>query len=202
MTLSYSLTQFQLQTILLSSLLLIAISASAAETEATTERKLHTFPSWFHDSPFLDLQEATMDAVDEDKQGVMILFTTQGCSYCEKFVRVSLENPDIAKLVQKSFVSLGLEIFDDTELTSPTGEAMPVKEFAKKEGVGFAPTLLFYDENGKRVLRQIGYQAPERFTNLLAYVSEEQYRSIGLRDYINDQNSKKRKPGNIFTIKI
>ncbi len=194
MTLSFSPLRFTLPKILLSLLLLIFMSTSNGATDAVSdtansERAFHTFPAWFHDSPFLDLQEATTDAVEQSKKGVMILFTTQGCSYCEQFVRLSLEDSDIAKQVQFSFVSLGLEIFDDTELISPKGEALSVKEFAKREGAGFAPTLLFYDKNGERVLRKIGYQAPERFKNLLTYVSEEKYKSVSVRDYINSQHA-------------
>lgn len=61
---------------------------------------------------------------------------------------------------------------------------MAVKHFAKKEGVGFAQTLLFYDENGKRVLRQIGYLAPQRFLHLMDYVADDHYQSQSLRDFL------------------
>ena len=129
-------------------LLLALMNASFAASEDKKERKLHSFPEWFHDSPFLDLEEATSDASSEGKKGLMILFTTQGCSYCEQFIHESLGDPKIAALVQERFSSLGLEIFDDAEMVTPTGETMAVKHFAKQEGVGFAPTLLFYDNQG------------------------------------------------------
>ncbi len=169
-------------------LLLLIFSSSCISFGATTNeekaRKLHTFPEWFLDSPFLDLEEITSELSAEGKKGLMILFTTQGCSYCEQFIRESLGNPKIAAEVQERFASIGLEIFDDAEMVSPNGKTMAVKHFAKQEGVGFAPTLLFYDENGKRVLRQIGYQAPQRFTHLMDYVADKRYESQNLRDFI------------------
>ena len=168
-------------------LLFIFTSSSISFGAATNEEsagKLHTFPEWFVDSPFLDLEEVTSKASGDGKKGLMILFTTQGCSYCEQFIRESLSDPKIAVEVQKKFATIGLEIFDDTEMVSPSGETMTVKHFAKQEGVGFAPTLLFYDENGKRVLRQIGYQTPQRFTHLMDYVADKRYESQSLRDFI------------------
>lgn len=160
-----------------------SISFGAADKEVKA-RGTHTFPEWFVDSPFLDLEEVTSEISDNGKKGLMILFTTQGCSYCEQFIHESLGDPKIAGKVQEKFAAIGLEIFDDAEMISPTGETIAVKHFAKQEGVGFAPTLLFYDENGKRVLRQIGYQAPQRFTHLMDYVADKRYDSETLRDFI------------------
>ncbi len=167
-------------------LLFIASSSISFGASANKEsaRKLHSFPEWFVDSPFFDLEEVTSEASDNGKIGLMVLFTTQGCSYCEQFIRESLGDPKIAAEVQKNFSSIGLEIFDDAEMVSPSGKTMAVKHFAKQEGVGFAPTLLFYDKNGKRVLRQIGYQAPKRFTHLMEYVADKRYESQSLRDFI------------------
>ena len=144
----------------------------------------HSYPDWFIDSPFLDLEEAKDQAISEDKKGLMILFTTQGCSYCAQFIKRSLGNPQIAKQVQNRFASIGLEIFDDTEMVSPAGVTMSVKQFALQEGVGFAPTLLFYNEEGRRVLRQVGYQAPDRFVHLMDYVANKSYDKQSLSEYL------------------
>ena len=107
------------------------------------------YPAWFIDNPFFDLEEITTDISDSNKKGLMVLFTTKGCSYCEQFIKRSLGNPEIAKKVQNDFDSIGMEIFDDAEMVTPTGETIPVKQFAKQQGVGFAPTLLFFDAAGK-----------------------------------------------------
>lgn len=142
------------------------------------------YPNWFLDNSILELQDDLEEAVSEGKKGLMVLYTTQGCSYCAAFIRKSLNNPEIAAQVQKDFIAVGLEIFDDGEMVDPKGVETTIKEFAESEGAGFAPTLLFYDENGKRVLRQIGYQAPERFVQLLDYVANQHYASQSLKSFI------------------
>jgi hypothetical protein len=41
------------------------------------------YPDWFEDS-FLDLREDLAEASSEGKLGLMVLFTTEGCSYWEE----------------------------------------------------------------------------------------------------------------------
>jgi len=140
-------------------------------------------PDWFAHDPFYDLAETSRSARAGGKQGLMIIFGTKGCSYCEVFIQKSLGNPDIASLVRRKFASLYLEIFDDNEMVTPDNKPMIIKEFAKQEGVQFSPTLLFYDTDGKRILRVTGYQSPQRFKKILGFVSNRHYKSESLRDH-------------------
>jgi len=176
--------------VLMLSLMLVNFS-SAKTLDFDVESSKHKFPDWFVDNSFLDLEEATAEASSENKKGLMVLFTTQGCSYCDHFIKTSLGNPDIAAKVQQKFASIGMEIFDDAEMVTPSGESKAVKHFAVEEGVGFAPTLLFYDDKGKRVLRQVGYQSPKRFQKLMDYVSGNHYQSQSLRDFIASRQEAK-----------
>jgi thioredoxin-related protein len=148
-----------------------------------SEIKHIDYPAWFEGNSFHDLAEELDKAKSEDKEGLMVLFTTEGCSYCDVFIRTSLGDSAIASVVQQNFVSVGLEIFDDTEMTSPRGISMPVKKFADIEGVEFSPTLLFYGTDGDRILRLVGYQSPERFRLILEYLTSEYYRTESLHDY-------------------
>lgn len=142
------------------------------------------YPDWFKET-FYDLDDDIAEAGEDGKKGLMILFTTEGCSYCARFIDVSLGNPELAARVQKDFVAVGMEIFDDKMMTTPEGESMPIKAFAKERGAEFAPTLLFFDTDGQRVLRLPGYQTPERFGIVLDYVSGGHYSKVSLREYYN-----------------
>lgn len=135
------------------------------------------YPRWFLDTLFLDLQGDLRKAAARGKQGLMVLFTTEGCSYCDAFIRRSLGDPAIAATVQRQFDSVGLEIFDDAEMTSPKGESLSVKAFASHHRAEFAPTLLFFGADGELLLRAVGYQSPERFRAILAYLAEPRHRT-------------------------
>lgn len=171
-------------------LLLVLVSAFSTRSATATERfddramKHIAYPDWFEDSPFHDLREDLHEALADGRQGLMVLFTTEGCSYCDAFIRNSLGDPEIARLVQQDFATVGLEIFDDAEMTDPRGQPTAIKEFAEREGADFSPTLLFYGAQGETLLRIVGYQSPERFRMILGYVSGGHHRSEPLRAYL------------------
>ncbi len=175
---------------LLSSFLCLCVLLSLAAESATQARDfedsqvMHVgYPAWFKDS-LLDLQENIEEARAEGKVGLMVLFTTQGCSYCEVFIHRSLGDERLASLVQTHFDAVGLEIFNDAEMVGPRGAPLRVKHFAKREGVGFSPTLLFYGEDGRLLYRGVGYHSPERFRAVLDYLIGGHYVGASFRDYV------------------
>jgi thioredoxin-related protein len=159
--------------------------ASAEEFDDSAVKHI-VYPDWFNDG-FLDLREDLNAAVTAGRLGLMVMFTTEGCSYCELFIRRSLGDAELAARVQANFAAVGLEIFDDAEMTSPRGMALPVKQFALEEGAEFAPTLVFYGKDGERLLKVVGYQSPERFAIILDYLVGGHFRGESLRDYAGRQ---------------
>jgi thioredoxin-related protein len=167
--------------------LLLGIAAMPAYAQAAgmddSEIKHIVYPDWFSESVFFDLTEELDKASLTGKLGVMVLFTTEGCSYCHLFVRKSLGDPDLAAVVQQHFESVGMEIFDDREMTDTKGVSMAIKEFADREGAEFAPTLLFYGPDGDRMLKVVGYQSPERFRLILEYLIDGRAGSQSLAEF-------------------
>ncbi len=140
-------------------------------------------PAWFKTS-FLDLRADLAEARAAGKQGLMILFGTQGCAYCKAFIERSLKDPDIAAVVRRHFDTLHLEMFDDADLTDFEGRSLPVKAFARREGAAFSPTVAFYGLDGRRLHRVVGYQPPARFREVLDYVVGGHHRTLAYRDYL------------------
>lgn len=93
----------------------------------------------------MDLAEELDNSRSDNKQGLMVLFTTEGCSYCTAFIEQALGDETIAARVQQQLVSIGMEIFDDAEMVDPSGSDTLIKVFAAQQGVQFSPTLLFFD---------------------------------------------------------
>jgi thioredoxin-related protein len=163
-------------------LLLISTSLQAKEFKDSKFSHIE-YPDWFIDSPFLELNDDLANARATGKQGLMVVYSTEGCSYCGLFIKKSLGNQEIAAMVRKHFGAVGLEIFDDTNIVGPQGQESTVKAFAKQEGVMFSPTVLFYDKEGNRVLRITGYQSPKRFKTTLQYVVGKHYQTQTIAEY-------------------
>jgi len=141
------------------------------------------YPDWFLGS-LLDLQDDLETAVDEGKKGMVVVFGSKGCSYCAKFADEALKTPVIAEAMQRSFVSLYLDIFSDLEMTTPEGEELRVREFARQVGADFTPSVYFFDPTGRVVLRLLGYQSPARFALALSFVAEGHNADGSFREYL------------------
>jgi thioredoxin-related protein len=173
--------------LLLAGPFLLAVQGLPAQERPFDDSEiLHVaYPQWFKTS-FLDLQSDLEEARANNKDGLMLLFTTDGCSYCDRFIQVSLGNPELATRVRARYDSIGLEIFDDSEMTAPDGAQTVVKHFAKGLGAAFSPTLVFLGLDGEVLLRRVGYQSPQKFEQILNYLSEDN-QTLSFRDYLLKQ---------------
>lgn len=146
------------------------------------------YPDWFKQS-FLSMPDDAAEAAAHGKMGLFLFFTTQGCSYCHLFIEQSLGDPTLAARLREHFDSIGLEIFSDAEMTDFAGEETRVKTFALEQGVEFAPTLLFVDTVGRPLLRLTGYYGPERFAQVLAYLTTTEGEGRSWREYLAEQRA-------------
>jgi thioredoxin-related protein len=168
-------------------LLLVVPQLKAAGSEGELGQGLvnpgfHEKPTWFKNS-FLDLSEDLQEAVDEGKR-LILYFHQDGCPYCAKLLN---ENFSVKKIVQKTrqhFQLVAINIWGDREVTGLSGEETTEKAFAESMKVMYTPTMLFLDEQGRRVLRINGYYAPHRFLAALDYVASRQEHNLSFKDYL------------------
>lgn len=140
------------------------------------------YPAWFKES-FLDFKEDIADAKDNGKR-LMVFFHQDGCPYCNALVERNLSQKDIEAKVKKNFDVLAINMWGDREINYVDGNQYIEKTFAEALRVQFTPTVLFYDENGKIVLRLNGYRSPRRFSVDLDYVAKREEKNSSYRDYV------------------
>ena len=135
---------------------------------------LITYPEWFKES-FLDLQEDLKEAIDNDKQGIIVYFGQKRCAYCKRLMDVNFKLPDIVRYTRSNFDVIPIDIWSPEELTTPTGEQMTEREYSLNMGTNFTPSLIFYTRGGQIALRLRGYYAPYQFRAALEYVAGGHY---------------------------
>lgn len=146
-----------------------------------------TMPSWFLNS-FLDLQEDIEELHEQNKR--LILYIHQdNCPYCNLFVTKNLQNKKTKELLQKNFAVVSINMFGDKEITDTDEEVLSEKEFALKHKIQFTPTLIFFNEAGKQILRLNGYQNIKNFNLALEYIKNKREKLISFKNYIS-QNKK------------
>lgn len=140
-------------------------------------------PDWFKVS-FLDLQEDLDEAVKNGKQGLIIYFGQKRCPYCKAHLENNWGQKDILSYTRKHFDVIHINILGQKEVVGLDGNDYTEKEFAIAFETNFTPSLVFYNREGKLVLRLVGYRPPYQFRAALEYVADGHYRQEEFADYL------------------
>lgn len=169
-------------TLTLLGLLLCLPGAAAAESTEEVQRATpFDLPAWFKTS-FLDLKEDVAQATAKHKR-LMLYIGQDGCPYCRELMQNNFSQKPIVDYTREHFDVLAINMWGDAEVTDFSGKHLTEKEFAKQLKVQFTPTLLFFDEQGKVVLRLNGYLPPHQFTAALQFVAGHKNEASSFREY-------------------
>ena len=167
---------------------LLAISTVQAEEEIPQfiDKPLEEpiiLPKWFKLS-FLDLLDDVEDAKASGKKGIIVYFGQKDCPYCKAHLETNWGNPDTIKYTQKYFDVIALDVKGDRNITTIDGVVYDEKAYSAMHRTNFTPSLLFFNIEGKEVLKLQGYHPPYKFRAALEYVADEHYKTESFRDYL------------------
>jgi thioredoxin-related protein len=174
--------------------LFLAVPAWGDEGPILTEDGLYT-ESWFLES-FLDLRDDLEEARTGGKR-FAIMWELKGCPYCKETHFVNLQDPEIRAFAETNFLILQLNLQGSRAVVDFDGEEIEERELARKYGVRFSPTFLFFPARAdgladmpamKRSVAQMpGYFQPPHFLAMFRYVHEEAYGEQNFRSYLKRQ---------------
>jgi len=164
---------------LLALILFVAFAALAVAAEIGDDG-LHK-ASWMRDT-FKDLREDLAEANDEGKR-LMVIIEQRGCIYCKKMHEEVFPVPKVAAYIEENFFVVQINMFGDVEVTDFDGTSMAEKDMAKKWGLLFTPTILFFPSevgddkpaNAAAVAMMPGAFGRYTTFNMLNWVIEEGY---------------------------
>ncbi len=141
-----------------------------------------THPDWFKES-FLDFDEDIREAASNGKR-LIVYFMQDGCPYCNLLVTNNFAQENIVAAMRKHFDLVMLNMWGDRDVVHINGDTFTEKMLAEALRVSYTPTLLFFDENKKVVLRMNGYYPPDQFKSALEYVHTHQENKISFNDFL------------------
>ncbi len=176
---------FILLTLIVTSLLCLNSVAVAQETGVGKflGAKNSVYPDWFKES-FLDFEEDIAEAAAQDKR-LILYFHQAGCPYCNKLIEDNFADPKIGKKVRENFDLVAINMWGDREVVQVGGNLFTEKTLAAAMNVNFTPTLLFFDEKKKVVLRLNGYYPPAEFVTAVEYVAAKKEQQISYSSYVS-----------------
>jgi thioredoxin-related protein len=170
--------------------------APAAKTGAYYGAKSTEYPAWFKDS-FLHLREDIDEARKSGKR-VILMFTQDGCPYCSALVERNLSQREIESTMREKFDVVVINIWGDKELVGLDGKSLTEKDYSAAQKIQFTPSLVFFDESGKTLLRLNGYVPPARLQAALDWVGGRHEDKVAFRDFVAAREVPKQASGEMI----
>lgn len=176
---------FMVFSVLVASLL----PAVGAETPRgrLTGGQAYEMPGWFKKS-FLVLSEDAGEAARQGRHLMLFLHLTE-CPYCARMLDENFRSGGTKEFVEKNFDVIDIEIRGSNTVEWFDGKSRSEKELAEHLKVLATPTLMFFDADGKAVLRLNGYRQPRALRQALDYVQGRHYRTQSLASFVEKQNN-------------
>ncbi len=181
-------------------LVMPVFGAETATRGSITGGVAHEAPDWFKVS-FLDIADDVDDATDEGKH-VLLFFQLNDCPYCDRMLEECFEAEPLRTYIQQHFDTIAINVRGDRDIAFNENISVTEKELSDILKVAATPAILFLDKNNKTVVRVNGYRAPERFKQVLEFVSTKSYQTTRLGDYLQarlDKNVYQLRPNPLFS---
>jgi len=128
-------------------------------------------------SPPYNLARNRPLANNEKRNPLIVLFEHVKCHACDVLHGDTFSNPEVtAQLNELDIVQLNTS--EDTPVITPSGERTTAREWAEKLNLTFAPSMLFFDEQGREILRVESVIRFNRLNNVLRYVIGEEHKKF------------------------
>jgi len=103
-----------------------------------------------------------------------VFFEQANCTDCDRLHEQILADPDTRALVEQ-FESVQLDMAADTPVITPGGQRTTASDWAGDLDLGYAPSIVFFDRQGKEVMRIDAFFKTFHVQSVFDYVLQEAY---------------------------
>lgn len=108
------------------------------------------------------------------KRHLAVFFEQKDCPACDEFHGDVLQREQTRELLNR-FDVVQLDMWSRANLITPDGNKKTAADWARELGVLYAPSIVFFDEQGKEVFRSEAYLKSFHVQSVLEYVSSKAY---------------------------
>jgi thioredoxin-related protein len=112
--------------------------------------------NYFFQPKFGDLQADLDVARKQGKKGIFLFFEMDDCPFCERMKTTILNQSDVQDAFRAQFLLYPMDVNGDTQMIDFQGKETTEKAFAFSLRVRATPTMLFFDLDGKLIVRHTG----------------------------------------------
>ena len=119
-------------------------------------------------------------ALRENNKPTAVFFEQGNCHACDLLHSAPLSKELSIGEIEKMNV-IQLNMWADTEVITPQGKKTTAKEWAKSLDLFYTPSIVFFDTNGKEIIRVDSVTHFYRLWGVMDYVNQEGYKTT--KDY-------------------
>ncbi len=106
-----------------------------------------------------------------------VIFEQKQCHACDQLHSEPLNNDENRQLL-KGFELRQLDAWSDTAVITPEGEKLTALEWANKLNIHYMPTTVFFDEQGKEIIRIDSVVKLYRMRSILSFILTKGYKEF------------------------
>lgn len=142
---------------------------------ARGDQTLRFEPGDLVEEPFFSPPPHNLDRSRFPSDLPLVVFFEQGdCHACDILHTQPLRRNSVRNLFNR-FESVQLDMWADTPIIKPDGAQSTARRWAEELGIFYAPSILFFDEHGKEIIRVDSVVHFFRLRNVLNYVVSRGY---------------------------
>ena len=103
------------------------------------------------------------------EQPLMVLFDRKRCHACDVLHGGPLIRPEIESMLLK-LEAVQLDIYSKVPVITPNGKRLTADKWAEQLDINYTPTIIFFDQKGKEIIRIESVVWFFRLRNVLTYV--------------------------------
>jgi thioredoxin-related protein len=124
---------------------------------------------------FFDPPPYALDRSRFPGQQPLAVFFEQGeCHACDILHTTPLRDPEVRELLA-GFQAVQLDMWGDAPVLTPAGERTTARDWAEALDIFYAPTIVFFDEQGREIIRLDAVTRLYRMRGVLRFVAEKGY---------------------------
>lgn len=139
--------------------------------------------------------DLSKDLKGGESQHILVMFEQQKCTTCDELHLDILKRKESLEQMSR-FKVVVLDMWSKQMITTPSGEKIKIRDWAKQLDVKYAPSLLFFDTDGNEVFRSDAYLKSFHTQSVMDYVASDAYKTqSNFQRYIDERAEHLREQG-------
>ena len=106
---------------------------------------------------------------------LLVIFGQKQCATCDELHLEILQRPESKALLDRMNVAV-IDLWSDQQIVTPDGSEQKIYDWAKQLDIRYAPSLVYFDDQGNEVFRSDAYLKAFHVQSVMDYVTTAAYK--------------------------